>query len=531
MGGVLDSTRRFLSGDKDGSKSKPPYFLAVRSSTTLIVFTVVMAIFTDIFFYALIIPVIPFSLTVQVGIPEEEVQSWTSILLACYSVALFVGSPLAGVYADHTSSRRWPLLLGLIALAASTLLLCLGNSIALLIVGRILQGLSAAVVWTVGCALLIDTMASATGIAMGYVGIGTSVGLLIAPVIGGAVYAAAGYYAVYYVAFGVIFLDILLRLFMIEKKVARQWLDDNRSSDLLAAGESFDVEASAAAAVTITPSPASEPKDGDEKSAAASAPPQESKTKERIEAPSVIVQEPAEPQVVVEQPDMRRLLMFFLKSPRLLAALYGLFAQAGIMMGFDAVLALFVRRMFQWDSTAAGILFLSLFLPGFVSPLVGWVSDRYGARWPALFGFCLAIPLLVCLRFVTENRIEHKILLGFLLAPLGVALAFSNTPLMAEISYAIEDKIAIHPGFFGEKGVYGLGYGLFTMAFALGGVIGPLWAGYVVDAAGWGTMTWSISIWAATGAVVIFFWCGPKQSPPPTSLDNGTGSNTSRRGK
>ncbi|KAI4862950.1 major facilitator superfamily domain-containing protein [Hypoxylon rubiginosum] len=218
--GFLGNAQQFLSGTKKDSKSKPPWLLSIRSSTTLIVLTVNLAIFTDIFYYALIIPVIPFSLTVQVGIEEDQVQRWTSILLACYSVALFAGSPLAGLYADHSSSRRWPLLIGLIALAASTFLLCFGNSIGLLVLGRLLQGFSAAIVWSVGCALLVDTMDTAAGVAMGYIGISMSVGLLIAPVIGGAVYSAAGYYAVYYIAFGVVAIDILLRLFMIEKKVA-----------------------------------------------------------------------------------------------------------------------------------------------------------------------------------------------------------------------------------------------------------------------------------------------------------------------
>jgi MFS family permease len=186
-----------------------------------------LAIFTDILFYGLIVPVIPFSLSAQVGVPDDEVQHWTAILLACYNAALVVGSPVAGFYADHTSSRRWPFVLGLVALCASTLLLCLGKTIALLVVGRILQGLSAAIVWSVGLALLVDTVGRDVGFAMGWVNIAMSVGLLISPVIGGAVYAAAGYYAVYYLAFAVICCDIALRLVLIEKKVAREWLPDS----------------------------------------------------------------------------------------------------------------------------------------------------------------------------------------------------------------------------------------------------------------------------------------------------------------
>ncbi|KAI0137811.1 MFS general substrate transporter [Hypoxylon sp. NC0597] len=508
--GFLSSTRQFLSGTKKDSKSKPPFLLSIRSSTTLIVLTVNLAIFTDIFYYALIVPVIPFSLTVQVGIPEDQVQHWTSILLACYSVALFVGSPLAGIYADHTSSRRWPLLIGLVALAASTLLLCFGNSIGLLVLGRLLQGFSAAIVWSVGCALLVDTMDSAVGVAIGYVGTSMSIGLLIAPVIGGAVYSAVGYYPVYYIAFGVVAVDILLRLFMIEKKVARQWIDEdqdpctsderNSQADVEAAaspasrGHTSSIEAGEIRVSTsATPS-----KDSDQA-------PRDNNEEKRVETIGDTDRDLA---IQAGKISTRSCFKALLKSPRLLAALYGLFSQAGIMMGFDASLALFVQNTFGWNSTAAGILFLALFVPGFLSPLVGWLSDRYGAKWPSFFGFCLCIPLLVCLRFVTESSIQLKVLLGFLLALLGIALAFANVPLMAEITYVIEALEAAEPGIFGETGVYGMGYGLFTMAFALGGVVGPLWAGYVVTSAGWATMTWSFAIWAASGAVVIGIWLG-----------------------
>jgi len=226
--------RNFVLGPKGGGSETaltPPPFLAFRSSSLFITSTVCLAIFTDIFLYGLIVPVIPFSLTAQAGVPEEEVQQWTAILLACYNATLFVGSPMAGFYADRTASRRLPLLLGLLALAGATLLLCLGTTVALLVVGRLLQGLSAAVVWSVGLALLVDTVGKDIGQSMGYVSIAMSVGLLISPVIGGAVYAAAGYYAVYYVAFAIIVCDIALRFVLIEKKVARQWLNTPADSD------------------------------------------------------------------------------------------------------------------------------------------------------------------------------------------------------------------------------------------------------------------------------------------------------------
>jgi MFS family permease len=184
-----------------------------------------MAVATDTFLYGIIVPVILFALSSRVGVAQYSVQSWTSILLAVYGAALLVCSPFAGFYADRSSSRRLPLLGGLLALAGATLMLCLARSVSLLVLGRILQGASASIVWTVGFALLVDTVGQAEiGKTLGWTNISMSVSILSSPLLGGVVYQRAGYYSVYYMAFGLIALDILFRLLLIEKKIARQWL-------------------------------------------------------------------------------------------------------------------------------------------------------------------------------------------------------------------------------------------------------------------------------------------------------------------
>lgn len=95
---------------------------------------------------------------------------------------------------------------GLLALAASTVMLCVGNSMPVVIVGRLLQGISAAVVWVVGLALLADTVGKdEIGGAMGIVSLALSLGIFTAPLLGGVVYKAGGYYA------GMFSLDVLRR--------------------------------------------------------------------------------------------------------------------------------------------------------------------------------------------------------------------------------------------------------------------------------------------------------------------------------
>ncbi|KKY31468.1 putative mfs transporter [Diaporthe ampelina] len=497
----------FISGEKKAPNSRPPHFLAFRSSSTFILVAVCIAIFTDILLYGIIVPVIPFALTSRVGIDDDSVQTWNAILLACYTIALFVGSPLVGLYADHTSSRRWPLLIGLVSLAGSTVILCLGRTITLLIIGRILQGLSAAIVWTVGLALMVDTVPDKIGEAMGYSAIAMSMGLLVSPAIGGAVFAAQGYYAVYYIAFGCIVLDIVLRLILIEKKMARQWIggeeessdDHQKATGPLAAGQS--------ATETADTTEASGASMMHDEKRIGGAHPAHDGGNSIIDREATAVP-PAAPSIVASGRTAKHPKLRLLKSRRLLAANFGIIIQAGAMISWDTVLPLFVKDTFGWSSTAAGLIFFCIFIPGFISPVVGWVCDRYGARWPSTAGFVASIPLLVCLRFVTDNTIGHKVLLGALLALMGVSLTFANTPLMAEITYAIDAEEAASPGVFGNKGVYGLGYGLFCTSFALGGSVGSLMSGYVMDGAGWGTLTWVLAVWMASGAVVVALGVG-----------------------
>lgn len=131
---------------------------------------------------------------------------------------------LFGYLAGSSKSRRLPLLLGLLALGAATALLAVGTSISFLISGRILQGLSAAIVWTVGVSLLVDTVKQdQLGQAMGYVSMAMTAGDLVGPPLAGIVYNNAGYGSVFAMCFVLIGVDIFLRLVMIEKKDARQW--------------------------------------------------------------------------------------------------------------------------------------------------------------------------------------------------------------------------------------------------------------------------------------------------------------------
>lgn len=462
--------QEFLSGARTATNS-PPYLLKIRSSKGFILTTVCVAVFTDLFLYGVIVPVLPFALSTRVGIDKSSTQKWISILLATYGGAMLVFSPFAGWFADRSASRRLPLLFGLIALGGATAMLCFARTVALLVIGRLLQGLSASCLWVIGTALIVDTVGEKEiGQTLGWVGISMSLGILISPLLGGVVYGAAGYYPVYYMCFGLIALDIILRLALVEKKIARQWLDEPVDSD-----------------ISNTPT-----RSGEEKAAE--------------EPPTNIIA--PEPLVQATRKSKYPPVLTLLKSRRLVTALWGCTVQGSQMTAFDSIVALFTQKTFHWNSTGAGLVFLAITVPGFAAPLVGAISDRYGPRWLTVTGFIISIPFWVLLRLVTHDSMSQKILFCALLALIGLSLCLVIGPLMAEITYVVEAKEKRNPGCFGPTGAYAQAYGLFVTAFAAGTMIGPLWSGYVLNSAGWGTMTWSLGILSVGGAIPCLIWTG-----------------------
>ena len=148
---------------------KPPIALRFRSSTLFILATVAVGLFTDLFLYGLVVPVLPFMLRDRVDLPDDKVQSYVSGLLAAYAGASVVSSVPAGWIADRTNARQLPFLAGLAALLAATILLAFGQTIPVLVIARILQGISAGVVWTVGLAMVLDTCPENQGKVIGSV--------------------------------------------------------------------------------------------------------------------------------------------------------------------------------------------------------------------------------------------------------------------------------------------------------------------------------------------------------------------------
>lgn len=334
-----------------------------------------------------------------------------------------------------------------------------------MIIARFLQGLSAAVVWTVGLALLADTVGPAEiGQMAGYVSISFTLAILVAPSIGGAIFRKGGYYAVYYMSFGMIFLDIILRTLLVEKKVARQWTvhEEPHVSDV------------------PVPDPAH----------------MQSSTVPDLQLDSTA------------PPCNRRPIMVLLSSSRLWSALWCSLVQSLIMTSWDATLPLRVAHLFNFTSLGAGLVFLPFALPAFFALVVGKYVDARGPRLPAVVGFLSCAPPTVLLLLINHSGIRQIVLLCALLSVLGLALTVAMVPFIVEVTYVVTTMEQNRPGVFGTRGAFAQAYGIYNCALAGGMLIGPLWGGLVVEKAGWKTMCWSLGLLSAVTAVPAALWTG-----------------------
>jgi MFS family permease len=396
------------------------------------------------------------------------------------------------------ASRRTPFLLCLVCLTGATALLAIGTNVGLWVAGRILQGASAGMLWVVCLALLTDTVGLAgIGQAVGVIGVPMSIGPIVGPLLGGVVYAQGGYYAVFALMFAMLGVDLVLRLVMIEKRVAQKWLEAEAVQP-----QTFDVHPESDSPESLTLCPESFDisntmiGNGDERATGD----ERTKVNERTNGA------PLPNQILHYQlPGIIRLVLSF----RMLVGLAGGLLQSSLNVAFDSTLPLIVNELFGWQQTGQGLIFLTILLPSLLQPVFGAITDRYqqGRRLLAASGCLLATPAYVLLRLVTQDTLSQKVLLCVLLMIVGLAMAIAMPAIIAEIGAIVADAEKNDLQAI-KRSVIATGWSLVNAAYAAGCLIGPLFAGLIRNKAGWQTTTWCLGLLSAFTGVFMLLCLG-----------------------
>jgi MFS family permease len=419
---------------------------------------------------------------------------WTSALLACYAGAWLLASPVAGWLTNHFNSRRTTFIMALLALGFATILLYIGSSIEILVVGRVLQGISSAFTWTAGITLAVESVKEEeVGKTLGICSLGMNLALLVAPIIGGLLLDQGGYHSVFALTFGLLALDVVWRLALIERDAAAPWLEHRKHKYWTT---SFGNNGTP----KIIPSPV------------------------RADSDIELLWLESDEQMVYSKVEClvkenKRSSTFgpgsvlrLLQRRRLQVALWATFAATTLTASLDAVLPIFVRDTFSWGPQGAGLIFIPVVLPTFLSPYVGALTDKYGAKWIVGSAFLLGCPAWVLMRLVTHAGVGQVVLLCALLTLVGVTTALTGSPLMAEITFSVQRQSHDQPGGSTSRGAVAQANALYSLSLAGGLLAGPLWGGVITKLAGWKTLTWTFGLLSGLTVVPTVYFTGGRVS-------------------
>ena len=315
-----------------------------------------------------------------------------------------------------------------------------------------------------------------------------SVGSLGAPAIGGVLYEKTGYAGVFGVAFALLAVDFIMRVLVIEKKIAKRY-DGETTSE----GEHS----------ATNPRQQNEGHNDEEQQQ----PNEEDPLLGHKNAPNdkdAYKLNPDQPKIAHMVP-----ILPCLKNPSLLTSLLVALVQALCLGSFDATVPLVAREYFGFDSLKAGLLFLPLGAFDLVlGPVFGWAVDRYGTKVVAVGSYTYLVPAFVLLRLPHAGGLHQMLLYGGCLAICGVGLAGIGAPSMVEAGAVVEKYYDANPEFFGEQGPYAQLYGLQSMVFSAGLSLGPELAGELRQAIGYGNMNAVLAGVCGFTAILCFVYLG-----------------------
>ncbi|KAL4265133.1 Major Facilitator Superfamily Vesicular Transporter [Pleurotus pulmonarius] len=452
-----------------------------RSSYWFVTGVVGLGIITDLLVYSIVIPVMPFHLE---SLGYANVSSLTGWLLFAYSGGLVVSTIPTAMLSERYNSRKAPLLWGLLFLIGSQIMLMEAPNYPVMVVARILQGLSSSMVWVVGLALLCDcTPKEVIGRQLGIAMTGLSIGVILGPPLGGLLYDHFGFRGPFVFGIAIAFVDLVGRLLIIETKLGL--LESTTppppapttgpvipiSDTIVFPGtlHTSDQTGSSSIPMTLRPSSrADQPTDVDS----------ESQEKPQLSLWQVLVQ--------------------LAKSPRALSALFVTLTNGLVYATIEPALPLRLQDVWHLDSTRVGVVFIAGLAPSLLSsPIAGYLSDKMGPEWVLPFALLLAIPwwLLLIIRKELGMFIAF-----FVFASFSVSAVIS--PVTAELA-----TVSRH-----IKGVgFAHVYGAFNVAFGVGSALGPIVGGQLYDHVkkyGWTIICVFIAGILVASLPLVLWWSG-----------------------
>jgi len=183
----------------------------MKRSPLVVIFTTV---FIDLVGFGIVIPVLPFYAE---GTAFNATPRTVGLLFASYSVMQLIFSPILGGLSDK-HGRRPVLLLSIIGTGIGFLILGLANSLLLLFIGRILDGITGGNISTAQAYIADITTRENRAKGMGLIGAAFGLGFIFGPAIGG-ILSRWGIHVPFFFAAAMCFANAILLYFRLPETV------------------------------------------------------------------------------------------------------------------------------------------------------------------------------------------------------------------------------------------------------------------------------------------------------------------------
>ena len=302
---------------------------------------------------------------------------------------------------------------------------------------------------------------------------------------GGILYDRAGIIAVFGVATGILAVDLIMRLLVIDNEIATESngsRSDERSNERDSQTRAGPGEAEACEDDALLPKNSNEQYKihGDLGSLAQAIP-----------------------------------VLYCFGEPRLLMALLLSFVHASLIGIFDATVPTEAESLFHFSSLKVGLLFIALVVPNLaLGHLAGLAVDRHGTKVVATAGYGFLVPCLVLLGLPSQGVVtgdSNVILFCVVLALNGIGLSIVGSPGFVEANDVIQKYEAANPGFFGENGPYAQLYGFNLLFYFAGLTVGPLLGGMLRSNFGYEIMAVMFAALSGVTAILSFLIIGEKR--------------------
>ncbi|KAM0418841.1 hypothetical protein ACHAPT_012206 [Fusarium lateritium] len=147
----------------------------------------------------------------------------------------------------------------------------------------------------------------------------------------------------------------------------------------------------------------------------------------------------------------------------------------GALISMASAIPVYFGEEHGWSYQKVYLMRLAFYSPSFLSMWFGCLADLYGGKLPAISGFMCNIAFisgLAIIEMLTTNGPPP--LVWGLMVLAGAALAVATTSVMSETARCLEDKQNCHPWLRYYSRGCGVAYGAFTVFFSVGYITASL---------------------------------------------------------